>query len=428
MKRIISCLIATMLILRIPFLFNGIDAETFTVKNGENNEAICVARKLEQNTELMKEVMGDEGKRSCDYDSSIEVSISDNLNIISGVLFYKDKVLKYNLEGNCKEVATERCIGYVATYEGAIDFATEEYELDNDKMLPIIIDVVFSKEDMFLVVTIGCASESKRPDIAYYGDFTEDIGNISQKNAESVLKEKKVDTGHKYTSTRVNGICKYQGSSTINVGSYTAGSISVFHADELRNQGNMSTYVKINTNCYNIEDYLNNDMGYGGKVHIAYADKFSISICGNNGIIHAVGNTYVPQNSETNTTLQIPVYLGSVLGVQLIPYQITTSSTIVTVSRYPSNSQHPNNRVTWQIYKMNGWNPWEFEGDYTSQNGMTGASNYTVEGNITGSNVYCMYSTGSIRYEYWVMINGKSMSYHISTGTLSKTTYVMIKP
>ena len=163
-------------------------------------------------------------------------------------------------------------------------------------------------------------------------------------------------------------------------------------------------------------------------MHIAYADKFSISICGNNGIIHAVANTYVPQNSETHTTLQIPVYLGSVLGVQLIPYQITTSSTIVTVSRYPSNSQHPNNRVTWQIYKMNGWNSWEFEGDYTSQNGMTGASNYTVEGNITGSNVYCMYSTGSIRYEYWVMINGNSMCYHISTGTLSKTTFVTIRP
>lgn len=226
----------------------------------------------------------------------------------------------------------------------------------------------------------------------------------------------------------VDGTCKYQGYDTVYLGNKMAGVLSVFHADELRNQGNMSTYVKVNTKSSLVESYIEDDLGFGSYTMMAYPDTFNISICGNNNNLHAVTNSYTPQNNSTSATISIPVYGGSVIGLQFVSFDVTMSSTTVTTSKYSSSSPHQNNKLSWEIYRRNGWNPDTFDGGYATESGMTVASTYTYEGNVTSNVTRSMTATGSIRYEYWIMIMGNLSSYHLSTDTMSKTTNVTICP
>ena len=169
-------------------------------------------------------------------------------------------------------------------------------------------------------------------------------------------------------------------------------------------------------------------MGFGSYTIAAYPDTFNISICGNNNNLHAVTNSYIPQNNSKSATINIPVYGGSVVGLQFVPFKVTMSSTTVTTSRYSSSSQHPNNKLSWKIYQKHGWNPSTFDGGYSSKAGMTVASTYTYEGNVKANVKRSMTATGSIRYEYWIMIMGNLSSYHLQTGRMSKTTNVTIRP
>ena len=122
------------------------------------------------------------------------------------------------------------------------------------------------------------------------------------------------------------------------------------------------------------------------------------------------------------------MYGGSVIGLQFVSFDVTMSSTTVSTSKYSSSSPHQNNKLSWEIYRRNGWNPDTFDGGYATESGMTVASTYTYEGNVTSNVTRSMTATGSIRYEYWIMIMGNLSSYHLSTDTMSKTTNVTICP
>ena len=114
--------------------------------------------------------------------------------------------------------------------------------------------------------------------------------------------------------------------------------------------------------------------------------------------------------------------------MQFLNFNLLTSSTVVTTSRYSNSSQYPNNRVSWDLYELRGWSPNVFDGDYSTNNGMTVSAMYAFEGNVYNTFVVSMTSTASIRFEYWVVIMGNQTAYHISTNSASKTTYVRIKP
>lgn len=211
------------------------------------------------------------------------------------------------------------------------------------------------------------------------------------------------------------------------MGGKKVGDLSVFHADELANQGNMSTYVKVNTKSSLVESYIEDDLGFGSNTMMAYPDTFNISIRGNNNNLHVVTNSYAPQNNSTSTTISIPVYGGPNIGLQFVSFDVTMSSTTVTTSKISNSSLHQN-MVSWKIYKKNGWNPDTFDGDHTTESGMTVASTYTYEGDVTSNVTTSITTAGTIRYEYWIMIMGNLSSYHLNTGTMSETSIVTIVP
>ena len=147
----------------------------------------------------------------------------------------------------------------------------------------------------------------------------------------------------------------------------------------------------------------------------------------NDEIMHAVTNSYLPQNNSTSATIDIPVY-APIIGLQFISYNIIMSSTTVTPSRYSNSSPHPNNILTWNIYRQNGWNPWDYDGSHSTSTGMTVQATYTYEGNVLGVITRSLTSTGSIRYEYLHEINGSYQTLHMSTSTMNLLTTLLMYP
>lgn len=397
------------------------------------NDPVCfVSKRLIQNATIMDEVFGENAQHYYDTESYAQISVSLDRKSATLTLSYDGTISTAVLSGTFETVNVTNGSGYVGVYEGYISpIRNRTLELNENGQLPIIADVTFTDSDIFAVITLGYASETKKPIILFYGDYSTRIANISKSNAARSLEEaqlQKAAEDEGMSVATVNGTCKFQGSAVVYLGSKMAGVLSVFHASELRNQGNMSTYVKVNTKSSLVENYIKDDMGFGSYTIAAYPDTFNISICGNNNNFHAVTNSYIPQNNSKSATINIPVYGGSVVGLQFIPFKVTMSSTTVTTSRYSSSSQHPNNKLSWKIYRKNGWNPDTFDGGYSSKAGMTVASTYTYEGNVKANVTRSMTATGSIRYEYWIMIMGNLSSYHLSTNRMSKTTNVTIRP
>lgn len=391
-----------------------------------------VSDTLTQNTAIMYEVFGEKAQDRYDEDSSAQIHIGLDKKTITITLSYKGTVNTAVLDGIYNEVSSANSVGYVGVYEGFISpIQNRTLALSADGKLPIIADITFTDSDVFAVLTLGYATETKNPDILFYGDYSTQIANISSTNAARSLEEaqiKQADESRTLTPMAVDGTCKYQGYNAVYFGSKMVGVLSVFHADELRNQGNMSTYVKVNTKSSLVKSYIRDDLGFGSYTVTAYPDTFNISICGNNNNLHAVTNSYTPQNKSTSATVSIPVYGGSVIGLQFVSFDVKMSSTTVTTSKYSSSSPHQNNKILWEIYRKNGWNPDTYDGDYATKSGMTVASTYTYEGNVTSNITRSMTATGSIRYEYWIMILGNLTSYHLTTSTMSKTTNVTICP
>lgn len=391
-----------------------------------------ITKNLTQNTDIMDELFGDNAQERFDKDSSVLISISPDKKTAIITLSYNDTICTAVLNGTYNEVASSNGIGYVGVYEGFVSpIQNRSLALNTDEQLPIIADITFTDSDIFAVLTLGYATETQNPDILFYGDYSAQVANISNTNATQYLAEAKIKHSTEDETAMpmsVDGTCKFQGHDTVYFGSHMAGILSIFHADELSNQGNMSTYVKVNTISNMVKNYIEDDLGFGSYTMMAYPDTFNISICGNNNNLHAVTNSYTPQNNATSSTISIPVYGGSIIGLQFISFDITMSSTTVTPSKYSSSSPHLNNKLSWVIYKKNGWNPDTFDGGYATESGMTASSTYTYEGNVTSKVTKSMTATGSIRYEYWIMIMGNLSSYHLSTGTMSKTTNVTICP
>lgn len=396
------------------------------------NERLIKAT-LNRNDGLMREAFEEAPEtlqRVADNSVSFEIDIEQKTLKLDGAY-------DVMLSGDIEQVLVDDITGYVGVFEGKLSDGTA-----------VITDATFTDSELFAVITVGSLGVND-PAILFYGQLTDTLGSIADKHSEEVIIQRNLekrqgngvaeysiedeaneaDTDRTSIDTGimplVDAATKFQGYDTAPNAGYSFGVLSLFHADELRNQGVMTTYTKVNTKCTQVENYLKNVQGFTAGSLVVYADTFDISICGNNDKLHAVPNAYLPQNNTTTATLTIPVYAGEVLGVQTIDFQITMSSTSVTTSKYSPNS-NPNSKVSWNIYQRYGWNPNTFDGGYATENGMVGEASYTYEGNVSDSFTTTMTATGRIRYEYQYTYAGSTMTLHLTTDEMSVNSSLVI--
>lgn len=188
----------------------------------------------------------------------------------------------------------------------------------------------------------------------------------------------------------------------------------------------MTTHVKVNTQSEQVEAYLISEEGFTDSLFV-YPDTFNVQITGNDNYIKVANNSFVPANNSTSATLSIPVYLGTVLGVQFIPLSIEMSSTTVTLSKHNASANY-NNRANWEIYKRFGWNASNTDGYPNSEAGMAVQLEYLYEGNVSSATTVYINVKSSIRYEYVYYLAGSTMTLHLTTGEMACTTPLTIVP
>lgn len=355
-----------------------------------------------------------------DY-SQIEVSLNTDAKsvAISGPF---DVILT----GCVEDISYNNIEGYIGVYEGSLDDGTH-----------IIVDAVYTAEEVFVAITLGFLGTEDFA-VMFYGDLTNRLKLISNMHAAEVCANQETSDDNLVADVAPETVAVpyvqaetiFQGTSSVysDVSArYLFGVTSVYHADELRNQGVMPIYAKVNTQCDVVEEYLINEEDFSGTLTV-YPDTFNISICGNDNNLHAINNTYTPESNSTSATISIPVYGGSVIGLQFISHDILMTSTNVTVSKYTTTSQHPNNKVSWEIYKRFGWGSSETDGYPSSEAGMVVSADYTYSGNVSSSFDVYMNTKSSIRYEYTQYILGNSITLHLSTNEMSATTLLSIVP
>lgn len=381
-------------------------------------EPYSVSLSLAPNTTLLNQSFNKNAERQTIMASSENIQIT--LNKEKNVLHISNPI-SATLSGEINEVSADKMYGYVGVF----------YGIDND--IPIIADVVYNNDnEMFVVLTSGALGTDDFK-VTFYGDYTDSLKALSNKYSNLVMEEQQENTGMEnsdllYTSS-VDGQIKFQNSGEIYPSGndqYTFGHLDVYHPDELRNQGNMRVYARVNTNCQDVEDYLLDTEGYFNSLYV-YPEKFNISICGNNDNIYALNNSFNPQPAETTVQLTIPYPLPSG-AVEFFSIELPTSKTKVTTGKFSSDSPYDTNKVNWEISKVMGWSPSKTDGDKESKTGMVGSSDYTISANITSNRNYSMTSRCTIGYAYQYVVGESIMTLHLTTNELPVTSTITVVP
>ena len=395
-----------------------------------------VSATLAANTPLMEESFA--SNYANDFTgSSLTLDVSPDNTFVNVALSIKNSIYTAVLPGEAEEIVVGKSVGYVGTYEGFLAKPLTSKittPIDGSAVtsgIPAILDITFSGKEIFAVLTVGYATENTDPQIVFFGNLSDKLGAISSERVKKANAQRSADAEHETihpdAANGVDGETRYQGSRTTYLSGYEAGTISLFHANELKNQGTMTAYVKVNTKSSGVQDYIRNVLGYGAGVITAYPDTFDFSICGNRDELHVQTNSYSPQSGSTTSRIIVPIYLGEYIGLQLIGIDITMSSTSVLLERWRPESSHPSNKVSWSIYKRFGWNPNTFDGNEADE-GMTGEAGYIYEGSVQTNTLCTMTATGKIRYEYVVMMGGYSYTLHLPTGLAIRSTSLTIVP
>lgn len=185
MKKNIFILLAYALCL--TFFSATISADSSVISSTRTDNFIL--KKLTQNTHIMDEVFAGKAQSRYDENSFVQISIGHDKKTVSITLFYNGTTSTADLDGTYNEISLADAAGYIGVYEGFISPTQNNSSINADEKMPIIADITFTDSDIFSVLTIGYADETRNPNILFYGDYTKEIAEISKVNATQFLKE-----------------------------------------------------------------------------------------------------------------------------------------------------------------------------------------------------------------------------------------------
>lgn len=408
------------------------------VMGNANEEMYFIAKALSENSEVFKiTVPANSHPISSD---SISFAITQDLGTATVDMELGDIPYSAILHGETEEIAVDGdMFGYVGVFEGVLS------SLENTEALPVIADVTFTQDELFVALTIGTVTETTNPIIKFYGNLSEELGKIATKNSElhmQVGATTEICASENYENDTVPDMgilpaaydtsIKYQASSKVNLGSYVCGRLSLFHPDYAGSSGNTIVHAKVNTDSSGVLNYLQQELGYNDVNLAGYAlsaqpNRFEISVAGEHEYFANIPNSFVPQNSVTSFPIMIPFYAGSVLGFQTITVNCVTSKTTVTTEKYNSASQ-ADNVINWDMSKVGGWESTEFDGDYTTNTGMSVNVGYSIHGNIQNNMSEVISATTRIRYEYFLQSPTAVVAMNINTPSLTVDSIVTFVP
>ncbi|MGN1047538.1 MAG: hypothetical protein ACI4QZ_02910 [Eubacteriales bacterium] len=307
-----------------------------------------------------------------------------------------NKIVSTNVIGTIEYFSQKN--GYVGVLDG--------FALIDNVVESITLDFMYiNKNNNFTALTIGCAGDIL-PQIVFLGEYTDELSELSTLNTNKILAEKNDDvlldsyTELSETNNSVDATTRFQATSTKVVSGYETVTISLYHADELRNQSSMSVYAKVNSHSDSFKEYLKDVHGYDASQSslIVYPDSYMIEVVGADKFLHSNGFVS-PTAGTTSQTMTFPAYLPYV-GFFTFGVPITMTSTTVDFRGVAVNAIYDDNIITWNIYKRYGWSQSTLDGYYDDAAGGIVRAGFTYESDVTSNITSTMGAYGQIRYEY----------------------------
>lgn len=395
----------------------------------ENNETYFIVKTLNENSELFKTSVPANSHSVSSVDS-ISFAIKQDLNTAAVDMKLEDIPYSAVLHGETEKIVADvDLLGYVGVFEGVLSSS------ESTETLPVIADVTFTQDELFVALTIGETTETSNPTVKFYGDLSEKLGQIATKNSELHMQagattEICASEGFESDATLDSGIMpaaydtsiKYQASTRGNFGSHVCGRLSLFHPSYASSSGNTIVHAKVNTNSSGVLNYLRQDLGYNNVDVAGYAlsvrpNRFEITVTGQHEYFKIMPKSYTPQDSETIFTVPIPFYT-KISGFQIVDANFVTSKTSATPRKYNLASNY-DNVIDWDMSKVGGWESAEFDGDYNTNTGMSVMIEYGIFGDIQNNMSEFVSATTCIRYEYFLQTPTAVLTLNISTPSLT---------
>ena len=148
-----------------------------------------VRKQLRHNTERMRQVFGSKGEARVDENSAVEIIIHKDLTKLLMSIEYLGGRQKTELNGTCECVQTDEITGYAGVYEGFISpIEGRELSANEEGLIPVIVDAVFTSKEVELVITLGYADEKHDPELLFYGQSSDTLDAISSEAARRAIE------------------------------------------------------------------------------------------------------------------------------------------------------------------------------------------------------------------------------------------------
>lgn len=324
--------------------------------------------------------------------NTVFASISNDLSEVTIRLISDGIEYLGILSGTYQVISVDNISGYAGVYEGVLTTLASPQD-----SIHVISDITFTNDELFLILTTA-ATETISSTTLFYGELSDPLRKIANKYSELQMRTVSCDNAFAITNNqRTVEASTLQRQRAITVGSedFNVGYISVFHLSQSGVQA-LPFRAKINTNSSGFVDYLKTDKYPQSTYTItsAKADRVTITVESANELCLIQNNTWAPGSSETTFTIPLP-YINSDDEFDLFDITVVTSSTTVT-----TNSSTDPTRVTWQMYKQNGFANSLTDGDSTTESGIPVRVDFIHDAYITSTITRTFYTSGNIRYTY----------------------------
>lgn len=279
--------------------------------------------------------------------------------------------------------------GLFIVLDGVVDFGNEKCD--------VIISIAYKDvNDCFAIITIS-NPETSSLEAYCFGDYSKAVRKICK---EKKLAEERLGNTTEETvpeETRVNGSIVYQAQQNVYQGGYNTATATLFHADEMSNQGITYVYVKANSHVSNFTNYARYSMGLNGDNTLlsVIADSFESRLTGLGEDYKIINNSWNPVSGTTSYSVSVPLYIPYI-GCINFNQSYTVSSTTVTTSQ--TSTAHYTNRINWSVSKTNGFGS-SLEGSYNSSTGAMCECAYTYAANLSSSTNKSIEATARVRYK-----------------------------
>lgn len=348
----------------------------------------------------------------------------------------KNIIIKTVVNGNQYEFQATGILekiddGTIGLYQGYMFPDASDQELQFLKMSPqgVLVSIyhVQCKEDNFFTMTIGEISENTNPVVKTFGEQTDKISAIIRESYDKALKEQEkyenIGIQSDNRATAVDAIIRYQNGGIIYGNNINLGVMSLYHANELKNQSSMTTLIKINTNTEGANEYATDYFNVSSDYEVSsLATRIGMTITSSKDELHVVLGSESPTSGQQTITIPIPYKTGDGVGT------INRTFTMMSISTQISGGNFGTKNIAWAInhaYGLQG-----LDGNNSTRTGMAGNVSYQYEGNVTSPLIATLTAKGYITYTAYVENSrlGTITPYPFTTTTISRYSNVKILP